>query len=162
VFVGGLLVNTGGGWEVDQEAASLIGSGFASAIAGLPDGGAAMIVHGEGGQRLYERQSSDAPWAAAPTPLPTAPAGGVALFREAAQWRASVTAGSVGVAGSNQAQPSPGFPPNLGAATSVAGGVESGGILRQTGSGWRDETHELNPSGSPGGGYIYTDQPYHP
>lgn len=45
---GGLLVNDGSGWQVDQEAATLIGSGVPGAVAGLPDGGAAFTAIGEG------------------------------------------------------------------------------------------------------------------
>jgi hypothetical protein len=60
-FNGGLLVNSGGGWSVDQELQQVTGSARIQAVAGLPDGGAAVLA-GEGTVRLYERESAGAPW----------------------------------------------------------------------------------------------------
>ena len=40
------------------------------------------------------------------------------------------------------------FPP-------IAGGPESGGILRQTATGWSDETRELNPRANPRAATTY-------
>ena len=57
----------------------------------------------------------------------------------------------------------PGFPPILIPPSGVFSGAESGGVLRQTADGWRDESHELNPVGAPRRRpTIYHDLPYRP
>ena len=163
VFVGGLLVNEGSGWHVDQEAEAVAGAGSVPrAVAGLPDGGAAFVASGaEGGQFLYEREATGAPWRMAPTPLPPTPAGALALFREGGALRAIVTAGGSGLSGGSGTT-TPGFPPPLAPAGGLSGGPESGGVLRQTAAGWRDETHELNPVGGQEGSFVFFDLPYRP
>ncbi len=163
VFIGGLLVNDGSGWRVDLQAESVAGAGAVPrAVAGLPDGGAAFVASGEeGGQRLYERESAGAPWQAAPTPLPSSPAGALALFREGGALRAIVTAGSNGLAGGSGSA-TPGFPPPLAPSGGLSAGPASGGVLRQTAAGWRDESHELNPVGGQEGSFVYFDLPYRP
>ena len=162
-FVGGLLVNEGSGWRVDQEAETVAGAGSVPrAVAGLPDGGAAFVVSGgEGGQYLYEREAAGAPWRAAPTPLPGSPAGALALFRENGALRAVVTAGGNGLS-SGSSYTTPGFPPPQAPTGGLAAGPESGGVLRQTATGWRDESHELNPVGGQEGSFVYFDLPYRP
>ncbi len=161
-FVGGLLVNEGSGWRIDQEAEAVAGGAVPRAVAGLPDGGAAFVASSPGeGQRLYERESAASPWRPVPTPLPSSPAGSLALFREGGALRAIVTAGGVGLSGSTEGS-TPGFPPVLTPPSGVPSGAESGGVLRQTADGWRDESHELNPVGAPEGSYVYHDLPYRP
>jgi hypothetical protein len=162
-FVGGLLVNEGSGWRVDQEAEAVAGAGSVPrAVAGLPDGGAAFVASGsEGGQYLYEREAAGAPWRAAPTPLPSSPAGALALFRENGALRAVVTAGGNGLS-SGSASTTPGFPPPQAPTGGLSSGPESGGVLRQTATGWRDESHELNPVGGQEGSFVYFDLPYRP
>jgi len=162
-FVGGLLVNEGSGWRVDQEAETLAGAdSVPRAVAGLPDGGAAFVAtDNEGGQYLYERESAGSPWRAAPTPLPNTLAGSLALFREGGALRAIVTAGGTGLLESSGSS-TPGLPPTLVPPTGVPSGSESGGVLRQTAGGWSDDSHELNPVGAPEGPYIYHDLPYRP
>ncbi|MGA2164153.1 MAG: hypothetical protein ABSH36_06760 [Solirubrobacteraceae bacterium] len=162
-FVGGLLVNEGAGWRVDQEAETVAGAGSVPrAVAGLPDGGAAFVVSGgEGGQYLYEREAAGAPWRAAPTPLPGSPAGALALFRENGALRAVVTAGGNGLSSGSSAT-TPGFPPPQAPTGGLSAGPESGGVLRQTATGWRDESHELNPVGGQEGSFVSRDLPYRP
>ena len=160
---GGLLVNEGSGWHVDTQAAEAMGTGVPVAVAGLPDGGAAFTtIAGPDGPRVYEREAAGSPWQATSTPLPGSTAGQVAVFSEGGALRAIVSAGGISNEGEPQA-PAPGFPPSLLEPFSpVAGGPESGGVLRQTSSGWSDEGHELNPAGEPQGSYTYHDLPYRP
>ncbi len=162
-FVGGLLVNEGSGWRVDQEAEAVAGVGSVPrAVAGLPDGGAAFVATAAGGgQHLYEREAAGAPWRGAPTPLPSSPAGALALFRENGALRAIVTAGASGLA-SGISTTTPGFPPPLAPSGGLSAGPGSGGVLRQTATGWRDESHELNPAGGQEGSFVFFDLPYRP
>jgi hypothetical protein len=162
-FVGGLLVNEGSGWQVDRGAEAVAGaSSVPRAVAGLPDGGAAFVARGsEGGQRLYERETAGAPWQAAPTPLPGSPAGELALFRESGALRAIVTAGGNGLSAGSSFT-TPGFPPPQAPTGGLSSGPESGGVLRQTATGWRDESHELNPAGRQEGSFVHFDLPYRP
>ncbi len=162
-FVGGLLVNEGSGWHVDQGAEAVAGaSSVPRAVAGLPDGGAAFVASGsEGGERLYEREAAGAPWQVAPTPLPSSPAGALALFRENGALRAVVTAGGNGLSAGSSST-TPGFPPPQAPTGGLSSGPESGGVLRQTATGWRDESHELNPVGGQEGSFVAFDLPYRP
>jgi hypothetical protein len=158
---GGLLVNEGSGWRVDEQAAAAMGTAVPAAVAGLPDGGAAFsTVRGPEGPRVYERESAGAPWRPTPTPLPGGGAGSLSVFREAGALRAIVSAGGVANEG-EPTPPPPGFPPNfLVPLAPVAGGPQTGGVLRQTAYGWRDETHELNPAREAPGDYTFHDLPY--
>ena len=164
---GGLLVNDGSGWQVDPEAASLVGSGVPGALAALPDGGAAFTVIGrEGGTRLYEREHVGSPWQATPTPPPGEFAGALTLYREGGEGgplRAILSnAGGVGVE-SEQQKPPPGFPPDFEPPLPPGGEAKPGGdLIRQTSSGWSDEDHELNPIGEPTGHFLAYDLPYRP
>lgn len=161
---GGLLINDGSGWRVDQEAAALIGTGVPGALAALPDGGAAFTVNGSGGgTRVYERETAGSPWQLTPTPLPSEFAGSLALFREGEGLRAIVAnAGGVGEQPEPQVPPR-GFPPNFLPALSLGGQARPGGdLLRQTSTGWSDEDHELNPIGEPRGHYSSYDLPSRP
>jgi hypothetical protein len=160
-FEGGLLVNDGGGWSVDQEERTATESGRVQAVAALPDGGAAVLA-GEGSVRLYEREAAGAPWHEAAAPLPSGLAGSLALYRENGALRAFVSAG--GAAGVTQAvgfEPSPGLPPYEQQTASVTSGPKEGALLRQTASGWGDERHNVNPvkQGKLNDEY---DEPYHP
>ena len=59
IFEGGLLVNDGSGWRVDEQAATALGPGVPVAVAGLPDGGAAFIAEGgSNGRSVFERQGN--------------------------------------------------------------------------------------------------------
>jgi hypothetical protein len=160
---GGLLVKATpspqSGWELQE----LPNGEVPVAVAGLPDGGAAFTtVGGSDGPQVIERETATSPWQSSPTPLPGSTAGQLALFREGSGLRAIVSAGGISDESEPQ-EPAPGFPPSfLEPFPPIAGGPESGGILRQTASGWSDETHELNPASEPKGGYTYHDLPYRP
>jgi hypothetical protein len=163
-LIGGLMLNDGSGWRIDQEAAAVSGGAVPQSVAALPDGGAAFVTTGgPEGARVYERESAGAPWKATTTPLPPANAGSVAVFREGGALRAVVTGG--GGAGSSQIeleQPPPGTPPNYHGPLTPIAGLESGDAMRQTGSGWSDEDHELNSVGAGPGGYVRQDLPKRP
>jgi hypothetical protein len=165
-YAGGILVNEGSGWHVDQAAAGVIGSEVPSVVAGLPDGGAAFatesLTTGEGA-RIFERQAAGASWQAAPTPFPGgASPGSLTLFREGGAVRA-VAAGTApaGFDVENVPPSPPGFPPPLIAPYGVGSNVKSG-VLRQTSTGWSDEEHELNNATEPPGGYSRYDTVYQP
>jgi hypothetical protein len=158
-YTGGLLINGGAGWQVDEQAATAMGTNAPVAVAGLPDGGAAFSTSGPQGARVFERESATAPWQPTPTTL-AGTAGSLALFRENGALRAIVTSGGAedNFAAESVAAPPPGFPPNLIGAFPIDGSEI--GVLRQTASGWSDESHELNPATEPEGGYTFYDLPY--
>jgi hypothetical protein len=111
---------------------------------------------------VFERQGPGAPWQATPTPLPGSNQGSLSLFREAGALRAIVS-GAGGVGNQGEAQPPPpGFPPNFLPPLSPGGSKDGGSLLRQTGTGWADEGHELDDIGPPAGGSINEDIPYRP
>ncbi len=160
--VGGLLVNGGSGWQVEEGAAAADGAGVPTTVAGLPDGGAAFATTGGESARVYERDGPGAPWQAAP-PLPqpaTAP-GSLGLFRESGALRVL----AAGLAPIEEelltAPPPPGFPPTLERPLPVLSS-EHRGIVRQTAVGWSDEQHELNPVKEPPGPYSPYDAVYQP
>lgn len=163
-FDGGLLVNDGGGWSVDEEERKVTGGARVRAVAGLPDGGAAVLA-GEGTVRLYERESQTAPWRLEAVPLRSGVAGSLALYRQSdGALRALVaTGGASGVTHGIPFEPSPGSPPyeqpiaGVGAGT----GPTAGALLRQTATGWSDETHDVNPV-TRGRNYNEYDEPVHP
>ncbi len=159
---GGLLVNEGSGWRVDEQAVTATGGAVPGAVAGLPDGGAAFIATAPegGGTRIYERESAGSPWQATAVPLPGVGAGSLALFREGDALRTIVSAGGIANEGEPQSPP-PGFPSSyLSPLSPIGGGPQSGGMVRQTATGWSDESHELNPAGEAAGGYVSHDMPY--
>ncbi len=164
-YVGGLLVNDGAGWHVDQSAAAAIGSEVPLVVAGLADGGAAFAAQsfssGEGA-RIFEREGGGA-WQPVATPFPGGAApGSLALFREGGALR--VVASGTAPAGFDveSVPPSPpGFPPPLFEPYGVGSNVESG-VLRQTANGWSDEEHELNDATEPPGQYSSYDTVFQP
>ncbi len=164
--VGGLLVNEGSGWRVDESAASVLGSEVPLIVAGLADGGAALAARslstGEGA-RIFERNAAGAAWQPSATPFPGgASPGSLALFRENGAVRV-VAAGEApaGVDVEDVAPSPPGFPPPLIKPYGVPSGINSG-VVRQTANGWSDEEHELNNAEQPPGGYARYDTPYVP
>ncbi|HSZ70343.1 MAG TPA: hypothetical protein VK756_08265 [Solirubrobacteraceae bacterium] len=163
-YVGGLLIETGSGWQVDQGAAALLGANAPLAVAGLPDGGAAFSTVGPEGTRVFERESASAPWQATPEPLTGATAGSLSLFREGSALRAIVTSGGSTENYRNENEPPApaGFPPNLIGAYPIGESGPTDGVLRQTATGWSDVTHELDPAAEPEGGYVFYDLPYRP
>ena len=159
-YEGGLLVNEGSGWQVDQGAATAMGSDVPTTVAGLTDGGAAVASEaGAGLTRVYEREGQGAPWQALATPLRTDP-GSLELFREGGALRAIASGGPANGFGAESVTPAPpGFPPDL----IGPYGPSGGGVLRQTPSGWSDEEHELNSeSRTLPGHYKFEDKVYEP
>jgi hypothetical protein len=160
-FRGGLIVNDGSGWRVDEEAAALIGGDEPRTVAGLGDGGAAFSTSGPGGSRLFERQTAESPWQATATPPPASLVGSIALFREGASLRAMLAGGGAANPGS-ATPPPPGFPPDLYEALPLVGTGAEDAVLRQTAGGWSDETREIDTAEQPEGGYVRWDLPYGP
>ncbi|HEX8715163.1 MAG TPA: hypothetical protein VF706_06295, partial [Solirubrobacteraceae bacterium] len=158
-FVGGLLVNDGSGWRVDEAAAQEMGAEVPTTVAGLADGGAAVMTDGH---RLYEREAAGAGWQATSVP-PPGDGSSLALFREGGALRAVIAGGGVGNLRTPTLEP-PGSPPALYEPIGVFGvGPETAVVLRQTASGWSDESHELDPIAEPEGGYRGGwDMPYRP
>lgn len=168
-YVGGLLINDGSGWQVDQEAAAVLGSAtkVPELVAALPDGGAAFVAESfgpdEGGARLYVKESPSAHWEASGAPIPGGSApGALSIFREGEAIRA-VIAGSApdSFAVEGTSPTPPGFPPPEQGAypLSTTTGL---GVLRETATGWRDEQHELNDVTEPQGRYSFYDTVYEP
>ncbi len=160
-FVGGLLVNEGSGWRVDEEASAVMGVGVPKTVAGMSDGGAAVLTEGASDQ-VYERQSEGSPWKATSIP-PPGDGSSLALFREGGALRVIVAGGGAGNL-NLQLAPPPGSPPDLYSPIgSQSVGPETAIVLRQTANGWSDESHELDPVKQPEGGYApYWDLPYRP
>lgn len=162
VEAGGLLVNEGAGWHVDQSAAMLLGhlpavrDTVLSKVAGLPDGGAVAA----GPDVMMERESPGAPWRVSQTPLPEARnISALAAYRDAdgaVRPIASVDLdrsldpgltdgnlthgpfnGDVPVS-TGAGQPPPFIPPDP--------LPDSGYVLKETASGWVDMEHEALPT----------------
>jgi hypothetical protein len=161
VYVGGLLVNDGSGWRVDEGAAAAIGSNAPGVVAGLPDGGAAFTSESlTETTKVFERQAGGGAWQQVAAPFPGgASPGSLALFREGGGLRA-VAAGSLGGVENVVSSP-PGFPPPLIPPYGLGADSESA-LLRQTANGWSDEQHELNNAKEPVGGYTLFDTVYQP
>jgi hypothetical protein len=158
-YVGGLIVNNGSGWQIDEGAAAAIGSNVPWAVAGLPDGGAAFTASGS----VYEREGSAAAWQPTPTPFPGGgEAGSLALFREGGALRV-IASGSVPntYAVESETTPPPGSPPNLIGPYPLGENAERG-VVRQTTGGWSDEEHELNDVREPPGSYSFYDTVFQP
>jgi hypothetical protein len=162
-FTGGLLVNEGSGWQVDPGAAQALGGDVPWAVAGLPDGGAAISATPgglQGSPLILERQQPGAPWQATP-PYPGLEApGSLALFREGGALRA---VGSGGLPPEtlqleSERPPPAGFPPNLIGPYPLATGY----VVRQNGGGWSDEEHDRNATQDPLGEYKAYDTVYQP
>ncbi len=164
-YSGGLLVNNGAGWSVDQGAAEAMGAAVPWAVAGLPDGGAAFSANAPStGAQVFERQGSGGPWQPTSTPFPgNGAAGSLSLFREAGALRA-ITVGNEPntFQVEDEPAPPPGFPPNLIGPYPLSQGGRETGVLRQTASGWSDEEHELNNAKEPPGNYKFYDTVYRP
>jgi hypothetical protein len=164
-YVGGILVNNGSGWTVDEGAATAMGGNIPWAVAGLPDGGAAFVASGVGeGAQVYERNSAGSAWEATSAPFPGRGApGSLALFREGGSLRA-VAAGraidTFSVEGAAIPSP-PGFPPPLVEPYPLESNTEKG-VIRQTANGWSDEEHDLNDVEEPPGDYSHYDTVYQP
>jgi hypothetical protein len=158
-YEGGLLVNDGSGWHIDQGAAEVMGSNVPWAVAGLPDGGAAFSASGI----VYERQGAGSPWVATSTPFP---GGGepesLALFREGGALRV-IAAGQEPDTFDVEsvAEAPPGFPQPLIKPYPLSTD-DASGVLRQTATGWSDEEHELNNALGVPGDFKKYDMVYQP
>ena len=136
--------------------------GVPGAVAGLPDGGAAFTTVGgpDGPQRVSSANRPARPGRPAPRRCPARPPARSRCSAKGARCGRSSPAGGI----SNESEPqtpAPGFPPSyLEPFPPIAGGTGKRRVLRQTATGWSDETHELNPAGEPQGGYTYHDLPY--
>jgi hypothetical protein len=158
-YEGGLLVNSGSGWHIDQGAQAAIGSNVPWAVAGLPDGGAAFGAS----ETVYERESAGAPWQATPTPYPGGgqPAS-LTPFRENGALRV-LAMGTVPDTDlvERAAEAPPGSPPTLIGPYPLGSSAEAG-LLRQTATGWSDEEHELNDAKEPEGNWSSYDEVFQP
>jgi hypothetical protein len=162
-YVGGLIVNDGSGWRVDEAAAAAVGRNVPEVVAGLPDGGAAFAASGVEPADVFERSGPGAPWQATPVPLPGGrEPGSLALFREGGALRAIASGSALDTfAVESQTQAPPGSPPTFIKPYPLASNAESG-VLRQTASGWSDEEHDLNNAREPVGHYKFWDTPFQP
>lgn len=153
-YTGGVLVNDGSGWRVDEGAQVALGTAIPQRVAGLSDGGAAIaslgLEAGTGSKgRVIERQGAGAVWQPAPGGSPGYPTA-LAAVREAGQVRAIVSVppieGQSDDLSKDQdqvfSQPPPGQAPLLTDPYSLPGG---GVVVHQTPGGWRDEQRENLP-----------------
>ncbi|HVY77502.1 MAG TPA: hypothetical protein VG898_03250, partial [Solirubrobacterales bacterium] len=144
-YTGGLLVNDGSGWRVDQGfAAALEKFDYPQRVAGLPDGGA-VIATGAG--RAIERDGAGAPWVPVAGRALGFPAA-VAAIREGGQVRAVISAqagDNGGVSDEDQVTNRP--PPGQPALITDPYPLPDGGVIwRQTAAGWRGEQQPIYPS----------------
>jgi hypothetical protein len=163
-YTGGVLVNDGSGWKVDQDAQAALEGAVPQRVAGLRDGGAAI---GSMEGPVVVSQGPGAPWEAVPG-SPPGYATALAAVRERGQVRAVI---SVPPNGEQTAidlttdeeqvfnQPPPGQAPLLTDPYKLpVGGI----VLRETASGWRDEQHETFPLPGHTGNQVAYDLPRQP
>jgi hypothetical protein len=155
VYTGGVLVDDGSGWQVDEGAGAALHGAVPQRVAGLPDGGAVVVTigleAGSGGNgTAIERQGPGALWQQVSGGSPGYPVA-LAAVREGGQVRAVVsvppTAGQAGEDLNTDReqvfnQPPPGQAPLLTDPYRLPGG---GVVIRQTANGWRDEQHQTYP-----------------
>lgn len=142
--VGGLLINRGSGWQIDEQAGALLGTIAVrpplQRVAGLPDGGAVAA----GPDVVIERDGPDAPWRYSQAPLPDAlDVAALAAVREGDSVRAVISIEPYTNSNYYQADTPttplpPGAPPFVPPPDPLPA---SGFLLRETASGWRDEQH---------------------
>jgi hypothetical protein len=162
-YRGGLVVNSGSGWHVDQGAAAALGEDTPYALAALPDGGAAFSASGlSEGSLIFERQAAGGTWQPTATPFPGRTAGSLSLFREGTGLRTIATGVVPDTAKlESEANVPVGQPPELLRPYPIESSPEQG-VLRQTASGWSDEEHELNNAKEVPGEYTFYDTAYQP
>jgi hypothetical protein len=162
-YTGGLIVNDGSGWRVDETAAAAVGRNVPEVVAGLPDGGAAFAASGVEPADVFERAAPGASWQPTPVPLPGGrEPGSLALFREGGALRAIASGSALDTfAVESQTPAPPGSPPTFIKPYPLASNAESG-VLRQTANGWSDEEHDLNNAREPAGHYRFWDTPFQP
>jgi hypothetical protein len=158
-YEGGLIVNDGSGWHIDQDAHTVMGSNVPWAVAGLPDGGAAFGAS----STVYEREGAGGPWHATATPFPGGlEPGSLTAFRENGALRVIAT-GTVPDTYSVEKEPEapPGSPPTEIRAYPLGSDPEAG-VVRQTATGWSDQEHDLNDAAEPEGNWSFYDEVYQP
>ncbi len=165
-YTGGVIVNEGAGWKLDQGASEALGRVVPWAVAGLPDGGAAISGSGPHGTVILERESAAAPWQPTPTPYPGAAyeqPGSLALFREGGALRVIASGGvpyeATLLEVDTPVPPPVGLPPDLINPYPLAG---YGDVVRQTAASWSDEEHDRNSALEPPGEYKFYDTVYQP
>jgi hypothetical protein len=161
-YSSGLLVNDGSGWHIDAAATATLAGAVPWAVAGLPDGGAAVSAEGFNGSAvILERENAGAPWVATQVPYPVGEVpSSLALFREGAALRAigSGSAPKTLQLDTSEKTPPAGFPPNLVKPYPLGTGY----IIRQTAAGWSDEQHDRNSAQEVPGEYKLFDTVYNP
>lgn len=165
-YTGGLLVNSGTGWQIDTGAAAALATeahDIPWALAGLSDGGAAMSAEsGAGVPRIFERNSAGGAWEPTPQPYPgySAP-GSLAIFREGGALRVIGSGAVPDTSHEDEQEPPPaGFPPTLVSPYPLAQAPAY--MFRQTASGWSEEEHDHDEVGPPVGSYKLYDKGYEP
>jgi hypothetical protein len=135
---GDLLVNEGGGWQIDPSAHALLDSVRAGnpqlyAVAGLPDGGAVAA----GRDIVIERDSAGSPWRFSSQPILGSTAIAAAAIRSGGSVRAvvSVVPQLEYPTADELPLPDPNVPPPVLPPFGLPG---DGYLLRETGSGWED------------------------
>lgn len=140
---GGVIVENGGGWSVDEGVKALLArsgnGGSIVAVAGLPDGGA--VAAGTSGDRaaiVLERDGPDGPWRFSDQPLP---AGVIAAsaFREDGRVRALVSVSPTVWPTVADLQLPPSDPSSPAPRRTPFGLPVDGYLMRETALGWRDE-----------------------
>jgi hypothetical protein len=134
---GGLLVNDGTGWRIDDGD----GDQVLTRVSGLLDGGAVAA----GPNTVIERDSATGPWRPSTQPLEARDISALAAFREDGAVRALVSVGTDGYSAPSNPQidqvqpPLPGQPPLLLDPDPLSG---NGFLVRETASGWADQQHD--------------------
>jgi hypothetical protein len=136
---GDLLVNSGGGWQVDPTAHALldrvrVGNPRLFVVAGLPDGGAVAA----GRDIVIERDGPGSPWRFSDQPLPGSTAIAAAAVRDGGSVRAivSVVPQIAYPVADDLPEPDPNVPPPILPPIGLPG---DGYLLRETAAGWVDE-----------------------
>jgi hypothetical protein len=136
---GDLLVNGGGGWQVDPSARALLdgvraGDPQLFAVAGLPDGG----VVAAGRDIVIERDGPGAAWRFSDQPIPGSTAIAAAAVRDGGSVRAvvSVVPQLTYPGADDLPEPDPNVPPPILPPFNLPG---DGYLLRETAAGWVDE-----------------------
>jgi hypothetical protein len=171
-LAGGVLVNDGSGWKVDEAAEAALAGAIPTLVSGLPDGGAAVATRSG---ILLERQGAGQPWQ-----VSSVTANGIAALaaiREGGAVRAvAIAEEAIGTSSSSASglscpnarvpeceqiedQTGPGQPPILIKPFPLYHGYTS--LLRQNGFGWTDEQHQSYPAetGMTTGAYDLPDTP---
>jgi hypothetical protein len=149
-YTGGVIVNDGSGWKVDESAAAALAAmplrGVPQRAAGLADGGAVLALSG-GSSQLLVRESAGGAWQ--PRGSRAGDPVAVAAVREGGRVRAVISVaedqrGRELATDEEQvkAQPPPGQAPLLTEPYPLPAQAD---VLRETGNGWRDEQRRNFP-----------------